>query len=166
MRAGKDMVADWLTEHRNFKRFAIADRIKTAYFAFIGYSADKFEKDKGTLRGQEIRAGLWEYSDCIKAHYGERVFIDHLLEKVEKCDKNVVVTDVRTPQEVLAMTSFGARLILITRGEIYDSPDDLIAGSRLRLHQLPPNTLRFDNSFSTLKEAHESLKAFYETEIY
>lgn len=165
MRAGKDMVADWLTENKGFKRFAIADRIKTAYFAFIGYSAEKFEQDKGALKGQEMRAGLWEYSDCIKAHYGERVFIDHMLEEAGGCGRNVVVTDVRTAQEMSAMTSFGARLVLVTRGEAYDSPDSLIAGSRLKIRQLPEDTIRFDNSFSTLEEAHGALEAFYNKEI-
>lgn len=165
MRAGKDTMADWLVKNRDFKRFAVADRIKTAYFAFIGYSAEKFEQDKGALKGQEMRAGLWEYSDCIKAHYGERVFIDHMLEEAESCGSSVVVTDVRTAQEVSAMTSFNAFLILVTRGEAYESPDDLIAGSRLKIRQLPPNTLRFDNSFSTLEEAHEALEAFYDKEI-
>ena len=165
MRAGKDMVADWLMKNRDFKRFAIADRIKTAYFAFMGYSAEKFEQDKGALKGQEMRAGLWEYSDCIKAHYGERVFIDHMLEEAGACGQNVIVTDVRTAQEVSAMNSFGARLVLVTRGESYSSPDSLIAGSRLKVSQLPLDTLRFDNSFSTLEEAYMAVKAFYNKEI-
>ena len=84
--AGKDFLADFLVE-KGFKKFAFADRIKEEYYKIIGITEEAFKSCRETEEEKIIRAGLWKYSDEMKAKYGSLYFIkpeDNTLNNVNR----------------------------------------------------------------------------------
>lgn len=161
-RAGKDMVADWLVEQKEFRRFAFADKIKQEYFAEIGITPEEFEGAKGTERGGRLRDGLWAYSDRMRELNGTFHFIDMVLSDVRSSMRNAVITDIRTKAELTtAHIDLRATIVLVTRGSDPPAEGEEIPASRLRSADLPQEMLHFRNDFDTIQEAHGALEDFY-----
>lgn len=117
-RAGKNTVARFLKESRNFDSFAFADQIKEEF----GISVDDFEATKHTNNIESLRNSLWDFSAEQKKKRGSRCFIDPILKKAHKSEKSVVITDIRTEEEFNAFFEyFGDRnnTRVYTVGETY-----------------------------------------------
>lgn len=164
-RAGKDTVAEWLCERKGFQRFAFADKIKDEYFASLGLTDAEFEKLKGTDEEGRIRDGLWRYSDEMRAAHGTFHFIDKVLHDIRVCSRNVVVTDIRTREELTTVRiDLRGVIVLVTRGD--DLPaSGRIEASRLDMEDLPEDALRFENTYPGLEEARQGLEEFYGSSI-
>lgn len=113
--AGKDTVAKHLVDRHGFRRFAFADEIKRNYYAANGYSDEQFKASRGTDLEERIRAGLWQYSDRVKREKGPLYFINIVVGAIRDCPDPVVVTDIRTTDELAAMRSIGAKVILVQK---------------------------------------------------
>ena len=162
--AGKDVVADFLVTHKGFKKMAFADQIKKEYYAVSGYSEEQFKTSRGMPLENEIRQGLWDYSGKIKEKNGPHHFIDPVINIIEKCDKDVVISDVRTAFEVRRMVGIGAILILVSRDVSSDLSAEKVPGTQLPVSSVGAN-LWFENNYNTLEEAYKELENFYETQI-
>jgi hypothetical protein len=138
--AGKDTMAKLLMDHHGFQRFAFADEIKRQYYAASGHSEEEFKAARGTALEEEIRTGLWQYSDHIKREKGALWFVNIVVGAMRDCPRPVVVTDIRTPDELEAMRSVGAKIILVLRiskdagflGPLQPEHHQNIPGSRLQ----------------------------------
>lgn len=159
--AGKDTVAMCLVGRHGFRRFAFADEIKRQYYAASGHSEGMFKAARGTALEDEIRSGLWQYSDRVKRERGPLYFIDIVAGAIRDCRLPVVVTDIRTRDELGAMRASGARIVLVVKlaqGEAFREPrgEDRIPGTRLTYGDLGPDRGLFVNRESSDPGATES----------
>jgi len=168
--AGKDTVANCLMGRHSFQRFAFADEIKRQYYAASGYSEEKFKAARGTPLEEEIRRGLWQYSDQVKCEKGPLYFINIVSVAVCDCKLPVVVTDIRTYDELAAMRATGAKIVLVVKlasGEAFQEPKagDRIPGTRLLYGDLGPERGLFVNRENPdLQAAEAAIEEWYMAE--
>ena len=93
-RSGKDVIAKFLQESRNFEAFAFADKVKEEF----GISKEDFEAAKISGDIEELRRKLWEFSEEKRAE-NPLYFVNKVLDDVAQAQNSVVITDVRTPTE-------------------------------------------------------------------
>lgn len=100
-RAGKDVVASFLQETRNFASFAFADRVKEEF----GISKEDFEAAKIAGNIKELRDKLWAFS-AEKKKDDPEYFIRLVMERAISTEESVVITDIRTEDEFLALFKY------------------------------------------------------------
>ena len=129
--AGKDIIADFLVKSKNFKQFAFADKVKEGYYVASGFSEEQFKTARGTELEQTIRKGLWEFSDKMRIEHGSLHFITPVMQEIADCPQSVVVSDVRTPDELAQMKDFGAVMIHVFRDPAIEFAGTCIPGTRI-----------------------------------
>lgn len=160
--AGKDMVASHLAQHKDFKRFAFADRIKQEYFAEIGYTDARFKAARGTPEEEEMRRGLWNYSDRTRAQQGDLYFVRLVMDEVGAHAGNAVITDIRTADELSAVRKAGGIIVLVVRHDMITPDDEMrIPDSRLVFGDLGAEDLVFRNAGAGISLAHRRFDMFY-----
>ena len=169
--AGKDdVVSHRLVEKYGFKRLAFADRIKDCYYKEIGIDDTYFKKCRGTKEEEEIRKGLWKYSDKMRKTNGNNYFINPVIQEAID-NKKTVISDIRTKDELNEVLLKKPQIIIVTRGKIdcnaYNG--DFFPETRIPYHliysllqEFPNVVSEFKNDFNTLEEAHEKFDKFYE----
>lgn len=100
-RAGKDTVANFLQESRNFVPMAFADKIKEE----CGISLKDFEAAKIGREADDARKTLWEFS-ARKRKNDPEYFIRLVMDSVSKSEQSVVITDIRTEDEFYAVSNY------------------------------------------------------------
>jgi hypothetical protein len=126
-RAGKDEVAKYLSDTRNFEILAFADQIKEEF----GVSKEEFEAAKIAGNIEALRKKLWDFSDKIKEE-DPLHFINNIINKTIGLSKSVVITDIRTQDELEKFYSLpNARVYFIIRDDIFVYKNDLLTGSKL-----------------------------------
>lgn len=106
-RSGKDTVAKYLQESRNFVAFAFADKIKEEY----GISKEDFEAAKITGDIERLRQELWDFSAKKKLE-DPQYFIRLVMEEATNTKESVVITDIRTEDEFYALFQYSPAGIL------------------------------------------------------
>ncbi len=132
-RSGKDLIANFLVETRGFTKIAFADQIKLEF----GISDADFDAAKSTGSDLELRNKLWDFSAEKKKNDPE-YFIRTVINKINALQESVVVTDIRTQDELRAFygvplvrqTSAG-KLFLVTKNGQYVASSGHIAGSKI-----------------------------------
>lgn len=114
---GKDTLANHLVENHGYVRVAFADKIRELLYetnpiVFRGED-DSVERlmdivkyygwDKAKRIFPEIRFLMQNFGEGAKKVLGERVWIDPVLRAINETDKNVVVSDLRFPEEAEAL---------------------------------------------------------------
>lgn len=169
-RAGKDVVANFLVETRDFKKLAFADRIKTEF----GISKEDFEAAKIAGNIEELRTRLWDFSAKKKAEDPE-YFIRLVMEEAVKSEESVVITDIRTEDEFNALFKYSPAEI-ITRvyavfpvsGEVFRNKTML--GSKLTadwyFEAFESDTIRLLENYTSegLYAFHKRLDKYFFTE--
>ncbi len=153
-RAGKTVVGKYLQESRNFVALAFADKIKEEY----GINNADFELAKISNNIEELRTDLWNFS-ASKKKSDPLYFIRQVLEEAKDFDKSVVITDIRTPEELKAFFSLYRtkcirRLYLIHRDRsLFDEFDKngMLLGSKL-----DSNLIRKYQKSNKIVELHNS----------
>ena len=127
-RIGKDEVANFLKNTRNFAIFAFADQIKEEY----GITKEAFEAAKATGEIERLRQELWNFSAAIREK-DPTYFIRGVITKVEASDTSAVITDIRTPLEMQEVMHCNVpiRRIYRVRGNTPDIENGYIAGSKI-----------------------------------
>lgn len=95
IRTGKDSVANFLIETRDFKRMAFADQIKEEF----GISKADFEAAKIAGNIEELREKLWAFS-AAKKKDDPLYFIKKVIDKARSHEGSVIITDIRTEEEL------------------------------------------------------------------
>ncbi len=133
-RAGKDSVAKYLQESRDFVSMAFADKIKEEY----GLNKGDFEAAKISGQIEELRKELWDFS-ASKKKDDPLYFIRQVLKEAYGYHKQVVITDIRTPEELDAFFLYDnknciRRTYIISRdylNEDFSRKDGLLFGSKI-----------------------------------
>lgn len=120
-RSGKDTVADYLRVHFGFKHVAFADALKDACRAIFHlnehqlYGDQKDVEDaywKDTPRNILQRVG----TECLRRGYDTEVWVKSLGHLITRdLSSNWVISDVRFPNEALAVKGWGGVVVLVDR---------------------------------------------------
>jgi hypothetical protein len=128
--SGKDTAADLLAQY-GFERRAFADALREVVYRIdplIPIPADSLD---GTYRLQHIVDGWgWDFAktaypevrrllqvtgtEAVRQVLGESIWVDHIMDGIVG-DENIVITDVRYPDEVAAVKEAGGIVVWIHR---------------------------------------------------
>jgi hypothetical protein len=132
--SGKDTAADYLVNFHGFRRDSFASTLKDAVACVFGWDRTLLEgrtKESREWReqvdpwwserlGKEITPRwvlqYWGTEVCRNGFHTD-IWIASLENKIRKTNDNVVVTDVRFPNEISAIKNAGGRVFRIKRGE-------------------------------------------------
>lgn len=143
--SGKDTAADYLVNYHQFRRDSFANTLKDAVAAVFGW--DRTLLEGRTTEGREWREevdvwwaerlGIPELTPRrVLQHWGTEVcrdgfhddiWIASLENKMRKTRDNIVISDVRFPNEIKAIQNAGGKVVRIKRGEDPDWYEDAIA---------------------------------------
>jgi hypothetical protein len=163
--SGKDTAADYLVNFHGFRRDSFASTLKDAVACVFGWDRTLLEgrtKESREWREQEdawwtARLGrsitpryilqYWGTEVCRNGFHND-IWIASLENKIRKTNDNVVVTDVRFPNEITAIKNAGGKVFRIRRGPDPDWYDNAIA------HNQGPTNMRWALSKMHLEQAH------------
>ncbi len=162
--SGKDTAADYLVNFHGFRRDSFASTLKDAVACVFGWDRTLLEgrtKESREWReqvdpwwserlGKEITPRwvlqYWGTEVCRNGFHND-IWIASLENKIRKTNDNVVVTDVRFPNEIKAIHNAGGKVFRIKRGLDPEWYDDAIA------HNQGPTNMRWALSKMHLNEA-------------
>ena len=148
--SGKDTAADYLVNFHGFRRDSFANTLKDAVAAVFGW-------DRTLLEGRTAEARAWrelpdewwskrlgktitprwvlQYWGTEVCRYGfhDDIWIASLENRIRKTGDNIVISDVRFPNEIKAIHKSGGKVIRVKRGpepEWYDSAVDANKGQK------------------------------------
>ena len=131
--SGKGTVADYLVEKHNFVKMAFADPLKDAASIIFDWPRNLLEGDTVPSRafrekpdvfwsnkfGKQFtpRMALQQLgTEACRGVFHQDIWV-HLLEKRISQHNNVVVTDVRFPNEIEAIVKMGGHVVRVKRGD-------------------------------------------------
>lgn len=123
-RSGKDTVADILVRRAGFQKAAFADALKDACARVFGFSLPQLYGDQ-----KEVVDTFWNATprevlqrvgtECFRHGFADDIWIRALWRRIKNRAMsgraNIVVTDVRFPNEAAAIQSWGGRVIRVDR---------------------------------------------------
>jgi hypothetical protein len=133
--AGKDTAADYLVNFHGFRRDSFANTLKDAVANVFGW--DRIMLEGRTKEAREWREQVdpwwaerlgmpnltprwilqyWGTEVC-RAGFHDDIWIASLENKMRKTGDNIVISDVRFPNEILAIHNAGGIVVRIKRGE-------------------------------------------------
>ena len=133
--SGKDTAADYLVNTHGFRRDSFANTLKDAVANVFGW-------DRTLLEGRTAEAREWREqvdswwatrlrmpnltprlmlqlwgTDVCRVHFHDDIWIASLENKMRKTGDNIVISDVRFPNEIKAIHNAGGKVVRIQRGE-------------------------------------------------
>ena len=133
--SGKDTAADYLVNFHEFRRDSFANTLKDAISAVFGWDRTLLEgrtKEAREWREQvdpwwADRLGMPELTprwilqywgtDVCRKSFHDDIWIASLENKMRKTGDNIVISDVRFPNEITAIHSAGGLVVRIKRGD-------------------------------------------------
>lgn len=134
--SGKDTVADYLVNFHEYRRESFADSLKDSVAAVFGW--DRTLLEGRTKEAREWREQIdpwwakrlamptltprwvlqyWGTEVCRKTFHDD-IWIASLENKLRQSKDNIVVSDVRFPNEVTAIKNLGGMVLWIKRGKL------------------------------------------------
>lgn len=132
--AGKDTVANYLVREHGFTKMAFAGALKDAAAAIFGWDRALLEGD--TKESREWREAIDIYwtqklgrtitprkvlqelgTEVFRQSFSESTWVFALDRRIELCDTNVVITDVRFPNEIRAIKAHAGTVLEINRSK-------------------------------------------------
>ena len=155
--SGKDTVADYLVNFHEFRRESFADTLKDAVAAVFGWDRTLLEGRTKEAREwrEEVdpwwaeRLGMptltprwvlqyWGTEVCRKSFHDD-IWIASLENKIRNSKDDIIVSDVRFPNEVKAIKNQNGKMIWVQRGRLpkwYDTALDANSGSNVAINEL------------------------------
>mgnify|MGYP001464962940 FL=1 len=155
--SGKDTVADYLVNFHEFRRESFADTLKDAVAAVFGWDRTLLEGRTKEAREwrEEVdqwwaeRLGMptltprwvlqyWGTEVCRKSFHDD-IWIASLENKIRNSKDDIIVSDVRFPNEVKAIKNQQGKMIWVQRGRLpkwYDTALEANAGSNIAINDL------------------------------
>jgi hypothetical protein len=133
--SGKDTAADYLVNYHGFRRDSFANTLKDAVAAIFGW--DRVLLEGRTAEAREWREEIdtwwanrlniphltprwilqhWGTEVCREAFHDD-IWIASLENKIRKTRDNIVISDVRFPNEIKAIRNAGGQVVRIKRGD-------------------------------------------------
>jgi hypothetical protein len=163
--SGKDTAADYLVNFHEFRRDSFANTLKDAVSAVFGWDRTLLEGRTKEAREWREQVDPWwanrlgipnltprwilQYwgTDVCRNHFHDDIWIASLENKMRKTTDNIVISDVRFPNEIKAIHNAGGIVVRIKRGpepEWYQDAVNMNAGntnmswliSKTRMEQL------------------------------
>lgn len=141
---GKDTVADYLVNNYDYKRESFAGTLKDAVAAVFGWprdavegatpaarawreTEDKWWADRLGMPGFTPRLALqlWGTEVC-RNNFHDDIWIASLQNKLRHTNQDVVISDVRFPNEVKTIKDAGGKVVWVQRGP---KPDWFVYGA-------------------------------------
>jgi hypothetical protein len=146
--SGKDTAADYLVNYHGFRRDSFANTLKDAVSQVFGW-------DRIMLEGRTAEARKWREqvdpwwsgrlampnltprwvlqqwgTEVCRAAFHDDIWIASLENKMRKTEDNIVISDVRFPNEIKAIHNAGGLVIRIKRGPDPDWYDSAVSVNR------------------------------------
>ena len=133
--SGKDTVADYLVEHKNFTKISFASVLKDIIAIIFNWDRNMIEGNTPENRLLREREDKWWSdklgvkctprwamqnigTDIFRKYFNDNIWLYTLQKRLEdNKDKNYVVSDVRFPNEIEFLQSINAILIYVEREE-------------------------------------------------
>lgn len=155
--SGKDTVADYLVNFHEFRRESFADTLKDAVASVFGWDRTLLEGRTKEAREwrEEVdpwwaeRLGMptltprwvlqyWGTEVCRKSFHDD-IWIASLENKIRNSKDDIIVSDVRFPNEVKAIKNQNGKMIWVQRGRLpkwYDTALEANAGRNIAINEL------------------------------
>lgn len=154
---GKDTVADYLVNFHEYRRESFADSLKDSVAAVFGW--DRIMLEGRTKESREWREQVdkwwaerldmptltprwvlqyWGTEVCRRTFHDD-IWIASLENKLRQSKDNIVISDVRFPNEIKAIKNLGGKIIWVTRGDLpewYDNALKAAQGSNLNINEM------------------------------
>lgn len=162
-RTGKDSVANFLSETRDFAQIAFADQIKEEF----GISKEDFEVAKIAGNIEELRNKLWTFS-AKKKKEDPKYFIKKVIKKANQSEQSIIITDIRTEEELVAFYNIESRIkrVYWVRGDFEKETDDKgrINGSEFFRSAIANQQMTYsaENGMRAIYNDKNGLYAFYQ----
>lgn len=131
--SGKDTAADYLVSHHKFVRDSFASTLKDAVSAVFGWNRELLEgKTVEARQWREEQDAWWSNrlnmhitprkvlqqwgTDVCRAAFHNDIWIASLEHKLKNSTNNIVISDVRFPNEIAAIRNAGGIVVRIKRG--------------------------------------------------
>ena len=133
--SGKDTAADYLVNTHGFRRDSFANTLKDAVANVFGWDRTLLEGRTAEAREWREQVDLWWAArlkmpnltprlmlqlwgtDVCRVHFHDDIWIASLENKMRKTGDNIVISDVRFPNEIKAIHNAGGKVVRIQRGE-------------------------------------------------
>jgi hypothetical protein len=151
---GKDTVANYLTTTHQFKKLSFAAPLKDAVAAVFNWERELLEGSTKSSREWRERVDPWwserlgipdltpRYilqqwgTDVLRGHFHNDIWVASIENQLRQATDNIVISDVRFPNEVEAIRRCGGQVIRVTRGpdpEWYEAAYSYNQGQRANL---------------------------------
>ena len=167
--SGKDTIGDIICKNdESFVKMSFADTLKDITAILMGWDRKLLQGD--TIESREWREKADDYwsdvfgkmitpriilqqlgTEVLRNHFLQSIWVDSLKKKIMNTDKNVVITDVRFPNEIDAIKELGGTIYRVERGEI---PKWYYEVNNLRLAAMPETNILY--IVEGLDKIHES----------
>lgn len=133
--SGKDTVADYLVNYHGFRRESFASTLKDAVASVFGWDRVMLEGRTTASRAWREQVDTWwaqrlnipnltprwilQYwgTDVCRHGFHDDIWIASLENRLRTATDNIVISDVRFPNEVAAIRRSGGKMVLVERGE-------------------------------------------------
>jgi hypothetical protein len=146
--SGKDTAADYLVNFHGYRRESFANTLKDAVSVVFGWDRTMLEGRTKEAREWRERSDEWWSNrlgkditprwilqhwgtDVLRQHFHDDIWIASLENKMRKTADNIVISDVRFPNEIKAIHNAGGIVVRVKRGddpEWYDAAVSANAG--------------------------------------
>jgi hypothetical protein len=141
--SGKDTIADYLTTFHGFKRVSFASSLKDAVSSVFGWERELLEGSTKTSREWREQKDVWwserlnmditprwvlQYwgTDVLRNHFHSDIWVASVENKLRQAKDNIVITDCRFANEVIAIKDAGGITMRVERGPRPDWYNDAI----------------------------------------
>jgi len=133
--SGKDTAADYLVNFHGFRRDSFANTLKDAVAAVFGWDRVLLEGRTAEARAWREEVDIWwaerlkmpkltprwvlQYwgTEVCRQGFHDDIWIASVENKMRKTTDNIVISDVRFPNEIKAIHNAGGKVIRVRRGE-------------------------------------------------
>jgi len=132
--SGKDTVADYLCTFHGFKRVSFAASLKDAVASVFGWDRELLEGSTKTSREWREQKDVWwsdrlgmditprwvlQYmgTDVLRNHFHKDIWVASVENKLRQSKDNIVITDCRFSNEVIALKNVGGTTMRVVRGK-------------------------------------------------
>lgn len=132
--SGKDTAADYLVNYHQFRRDSFANTLKDAVAYVFGWDRTMLEgRTKSSREWREQRDEWWSQrlgreitprlmlqlwgTEVCRQGFHDDIWIASLENKMRKTSDDIVISDVRFPNEIKAIHNAGGIVVRIVRGE-------------------------------------------------
>jgi hypothetical protein len=132
--SGKDTIADYLVNLHHFRRESFASTLKDAVAQVFGWDRTMLEGRTKMAREWRVQVDPWwaerlhmptltprwilQYwgTEVCRAGFHDDIWIASLENKMRKTKDNIVISDVRFPNEIKAIKNAGGQVVRVVRG--------------------------------------------------